>query len=65
LPARPAPVACIAVNTRGLDEEEARAEIAAAEAEAGLPADDPVRFGADKLLDAVLALRNDPVSAEK
>jgi uncharacterized NAD-dependent epimerase/dehydratase family protein len=65
LPARPAPVACIAVNTRGLGEEEARAEIAAAEAEAGLPADDPVRFGADKLLDAVLALRNDPVSAEK
>jgi uncharacterized NAD-dependent epimerase/dehydratase family protein len=65
LPARRAPVACIAVNTRDLDEEEARAEIAAAEAEAGLPADDPVRFGADKLLDAVLALRNDPVSAEK
>ncbi|MGN6431601.1 MAG: DUF1611 domain-containing protein [Gaiellaceae bacterium] len=65
LPARPAPVACIAVNTRGLDEEDARAEIAAAEAETGLPADDPVRFGAEKLLDAVLALRNDPVSAER
>jgi uncharacterized NAD-dependent epimerase/dehydratase family protein len=65
LPARPAPVACIAVNTRGLDEEEARAEIAWAEAETGLPADDPVRFGAEKLLDTVLALRNDPVSAER
>jgi len=64
LPARPAPVACVAVNTRGLDEEEARAEVAAAEAETGLPADDPVRFGAEKLLDAVLALRNEPVRAE-
>jgi len=65
LPARPAPVACIAVNTRSLDEEDARAEIASAEAETGLPADDPVRFGAEKLLDAVLALRNDPVRAER
>ena len=64
LPARPAPVACVAVNTRGLDEEEARAEVAAAEAETGLPADDPVRFGAEKLLDAVRALRNEPVRAE-
>jgi uncharacterized NAD-dependent epimerase/dehydratase family protein len=67
LTARPAPVACIALNTRGLDEDEALAEIAAAEAETGLPADDPVRFGAAKLLDAVLALtelRNEPVRAE-
>jgi uncharacterized NAD-dependent epimerase/dehydratase family protein len=64
LPARPAPVACIAVNTRGLDEADARLAIAEAEAQTGLPADDPVRFGADKLLDAVLALRNEPVSAE-
>src|SRR5436190_13139175 len=65
LPARPAPVACIAVNTRGLDEEEARTAIAQAEADTGLPADDPVRFGAEKLLDAVLALRNEPVRAER
>jgi uncharacterized NAD-dependent epimerase/dehydratase family protein len=65
LPARPAPVACIALNTRGLDEEEARAEVAAAEEDTGLPTDDPVRFGAEKLLDAVLALRSDPVRAEK
>jgi uncharacterized NAD-dependent epimerase/dehydratase family protein len=65
LPARPAPVACVAVNTRGLDEEEARAEIASAEAETGLPADDPVRFGAEKLLDAVWTLRNEPVRAER
>jgi len=55
LPARPARVAAIALNTRALGEEEARAAIAAAEAETGLPADDPVRFGPAKLLDVVLA----------
>jgi uncharacterized NAD-dependent epimerase/dehydratase family protein len=55
LPARPATVAAIALNTRDLDEDEAGAAIAAAEEETGLPADDPVRFGAGKLLDAVLA----------
>jgi uncharacterized NAD-dependent epimerase/dehydratase family protein len=55
LPARPARVAAVALNTRRLDEAEARAAIAAAEAETGLPADDPVRFGAAKLVDAVLA----------
>ena len=56
LPIRSARVAAIALNTRRLDEEEARAAVAAAEAETGLPADDPVRFGAAKLVDAVLAL---------
>jgi uncharacterized NAD-dependent epimerase/dehydratase family protein len=54
LPARPARVAAIALNTRELDEDAARAAIAAAEAETGLPADDPVRFGAARLVDAVL-----------
>jgi D-glutamate N-acetyltransferase len=57
LPARPARVAAVALNTRALGEEEARASIAAAEDETGLPADDPVRFGAAKLVDAVLAAR--------
>jgi uncharacterized NAD-dependent epimerase/dehydratase family protein len=52
--ARPARVAAIALNTSPLGEEEARAAIAAAEAETGLPADDPVRFGAVALVDAVL-----------
>jgi uncharacterized NAD-dependent epimerase/dehydratase family protein len=51
---RPAKVACIALNTSPVSEEEAQAAIADAEAETGLPADDPVRFGAGKLLDSVL-----------
>jgi uncharacterized NAD-dependent epimerase/dehydratase family protein len=54
LPARPARVACLALNTSNVDERDARAAIAAAEAETGLPADDPVRFGAVRLVDAVL-----------
>jgi D-glutamate N-acetyltransferase len=55
LPARQARVAAIALNTRSLDEAAARAAVVAAEEETGLPADDPVRFGAAKLVDAVLA----------
>jgi uncharacterized NAD-dependent epimerase/dehydratase family protein len=55
LPARPARVACVALNTSALDEEGTVAAIEAAEAETGLPTDDPVRFGAAKLVDAVLA----------
>ena len=64
LPARPARVACIALNTRALGEAEAGAAVAEAEEETGLPADDPVRFGAARLLDAVL-LRTRTVGAER
>jgi len=55
LPARKAKVAAIALNTHGLDDDAARTVIAEAEAETGLVADDPVRYGAGRLLDAVLA----------
>ena len=56
LPVRPAKVAAVAVNTRLLaDDAAARTAIEAAEEETGLAADDPVRFGPERLLDAVLA----------
>ena len=38
-----------------LGEDEARAAVAATAKETGLVTDDPVRFGPDRLLDAVLA----------
>jgi uncharacterized NAD-dependent epimerase/dehydratase family protein len=55
LTVRRARVAAIALNTRRLSDDDARAAIDAAEAETGLTADDPVRFGAARLVDAVLA----------
>jgi uncharacterized NAD-dependent epimerase/dehydratase family protein len=54
LPARPARVVAVALNTRSLSEADARAAAAAAEAETGLPTDDPVRFGPGRIVDAVL-----------
>jgi uncharacterized NAD-dependent epimerase/dehydratase family protein len=54
LPARPAKVAALALNTSRLSEDKARQAIGAAEQETGLPTDDPVRFGAARLVDAVL-----------
>jgi uncharacterized NAD-dependent epimerase/dehydratase family protein len=60
-PVRPTRVAAIALNTNELDEGAARAAVAAAEAETGLVADDVVRFGAERVLGAVL--RALPVSA--
>jgi uncharacterized NAD-dependent epimerase/dehydratase family protein len=53
---RPAKVACIALNTAPLErDEDARAAVQAVQEETALPADDPVRFGTGRLLDAVLA----------
>jgi D-glutamate N-acetyltransferase len=54
LPARPAEVAAIALNTHRLGQDEARRAIAEAEEETGLPTDDPVRFGPVRVLDALL-----------
>ena len=54
LPVRPATVACVALNTMNLDDEAARQAVQEAEGETGLVADDPVRFGAGRLVDAVL-----------
>jgi uncharacterized NAD-dependent epimerase/dehydratase family protein len=52
---RPAPVVAIALNTASLDDGAARAAIADAEAETGLVADDVVRFGPERVLDAILS----------
>jgi uncharacterized NAD-dependent epimerase/dehydratase family protein len=50
---RPAQVVAIALNTRDLDDESARRAIEETEDETGLLADDPVRFGAARLVDAL------------
>ena len=54
--ARPAKVYCIALNTRKLDDEAARRAVTETEAATGLPADDPVRFGAGKLVGSLAPL---------
>jgi uncharacterized NAD-dependent epimerase/dehydratase family protein len=43
----------VALNSFDLSEEHALASIEAAERETGLPATDVIRFGADKLVDAI------------
>jgi uncharacterized NAD-dependent epimerase/dehydratase family protein len=57
LPSRRPVVACVALNTAHLDEPAARAAIEAAAEETGLPTQDPVRFGTNPLLDAILAVQ--------
>ena len=49
----PAKIDCIALNTFGLTDEEARFEIRKTERETGLPTTDVVRFGAFELLKTV------------
>ncbi len=53
---RPAKVYAIALNTRSLDDDAARRAIVETEAATGLPADDPVRFGARKLVGSLTPL---------
>jgi D-glutamate N-acetyltransferase len=60
-PLRPVRVAAVALNTSRLNDDEARAAIERAQDETGLPADDLVRFGADRVLDAVLSAFEVPV----
>ena len=55
---RPARVVAVSLNTSTVSEDDARAAIAEAEQETGLPTDDPVRFGAGRLLEAVLNARH-------
>jgi uncharacterized NAD-dependent epimerase/dehydratase family protein len=52
---RPAKVVGIALNTRDMDEAQAKEAIAATQKKLNLPCTDPVRFGADILFDAILA----------
>lgn len=61
LPVRPASVTAIALNTSRLDERGARSAIDEAEAETGLVADDPVRFGSERMVAAVI----DAIAARK
>ena len=56
---RPARVAAVALHTGALDEREALEEIERVRKETGLPTDDPVRFGAEALLDDVLTVLQD------
>jgi uncharacterized NAD-dependent epimerase/dehydratase family protein len=46
----------ISINTQHMSEEEAKSYLAGLEAEMGLPATDPFRFGAEKLVDALAAV---------
>ena len=56
LPARKATLACVALNTAGIESDDgARRAIEEVARETGLPTDDPVRFGAQRLLDSLLA----------
>lgn len=57
-------VCAVSLMTLGMGERAAKAAVAKAERATGLPATDPVRFGAGKLLDAVLR-RAEPLDKKK
>lgn len=60
---RPSPVIAIAMNTHDLPDTEARAVMAQAQAETGLPVGDPVRFGTAEIVEAIEAFHRQRVSA--
>ncbi|WAL60873.1 DUF1611 domain-containing protein [Thermocoleostomius sinensis] len=47
-------IVAVALNTFQLDEEQAQQAIEQAQLETGLPCTDPIRYGADPILDAIL-----------
>jgi uncharacterized NAD-dependent epimerase/dehydratase family protein len=51
---KPAPVVAVSVNTRGLEDTEAKGFIARVAEETGLPAADPWRASSAPILEAVL-----------
>ncbi len=57
---KPAPVVGIALNCYDVDERAARDFGRRIEAETGLPAVDPVKFGAEALLEPLLSIRKTP-----
>jgi uncharacterized NAD-dependent epimerase/dehydratase family protein len=52
---RPSRVVAVALNTYLMDESSARRAIAATAAETGLVCDDPIRFGGERIVDAIRA----------
>lgn len=54
-PEQPSRVIALAANTNNMPEEEARRAVEDAARRTGLPATDPIRFGLDPLVDAVMA----------
>lgn len=62
-PVQPSKVVAIALNTYDLSDAEARAAVARAATDTGLPATDPVRFDAAPLVDAIAAFARSPPSA--
>ncbi|MGZ3682026.1 MAG: DUF1611 domain-containing protein [Ktedonobacterales bacterium] len=55
---KPAPVVAVALNTIGMPDDAARAAIAQAQEETGLPTSDPVRFGSGPIVDALVSHAN-------
>ena len=62
-PIRPGRVVAVALNTFDLEDAAARRAVEDARVATGLPATDPVRFGAEPIVDALLAFAGTPGGA--